>query len=85
MTALLIGKVLLVVFLVAGCAALTITYVRRRRAGVKPWTNPEASPYLDLYRGGLSPTPPPPPAHDRAAGEDPPARGDGEGSARPAR
>lgn len=73
MTALLIGKVLLVAFLIVACGILTFTYVRRRRAGVQPWKNPQAAPYLDIYRGGPPPIPPPPPAHQRFADGDPPA------------
>lgn len=84
MTALLIGKVLLVVFLIVACGALTITYVRRRRAGIQPWRNPQASPYLDLYQGGLPATPPPPPAHEHPADGEPPGPGHGDNSAGPA-
>jgi hypothetical protein len=36
-TALLIAKALLLGFLIVACGALTVTYVRRRRAGVQPW------------------------------------------------
>jgi len=60
MTALLVAKALLPGFLIVACGALTVTYVRRRRAGVQPWENPYASTYLDIYRGGLPPIPPPP-------------------------
>lgn len=76
MTALLIAKALLLGFLIVACGALTVTYVRRRRAGVQPWENPYASPYLDIYRGGLPPIPPPPStAYERSADDQPSARG----------
>jgi hypothetical protein len=76
MTALVIGKVALVAFLIVGFGVLVIAYVRRRRAGVQPWKNPQAAPYLDIYCGGLPPIPPPPqPAEDRFANGGPPARG----------
>ena len=83
MTALLIGKVLLLALVVVGCAVLVITYLRRRRAGVQPWKNPQAAPYLDIYRGGLPPIPPPPqPAGERLTDGEPPAGGtDGPSSA----
>lgn len=68
MTALLVAKALLLGFLIVGCGVLTVTYVRRRRAGVQPWRNPYASPYLDVYRGGLPPVAPPPSsAYERPA------------------
>jgi hypothetical protein len=73
MTALLVAKALLLGFLIVACGALTVTYVRRRRAGVQPWKNPYAAPYLDMYQGGMPPVPPPPStAHERPAdGEQP--------------
>ncbi|MDM4139329.1 MULTISPECIES: hypothetical protein [Mycobacterium] len=76
MTALLVAKALLLGFLIVACGALIVTYVRRRRSGVQPWQNPYAAPYLDLYRGGLPPVPPPPSmAYERSADGEPPARG----------
>ncbi|MEB4209842.1 hypothetical protein [Mycobacterium sp. 94-17] len=75
MTALLVLKVLLVAFLVVGCGVLTVRYVRRRRGGVQPWKNPYAAPYLDIYRGGSSPIPPPSTVCERSADGDPAARG----------
>lgn len=74
MNALLIGKVLLLTFLIVACCALTITYFRRRRAGVRPWMNPYAAPYLGIYNGGLPEIPPPPtPVAERSADGEPPA------------
>ncbi|WP_082942881.1 hypothetical protein [Mycobacterium sp. 852002-40037_SCH5390672] len=76
MTALLVAKALLLGFLIVACGVLTVTYVRRRRAGVQPWENPYASPYLDTYRGGLPHVPPPPlTAYERPADGEPPGRG----------
>lgn len=76
MTALLVAKVLLLGFLIVGCGILTVTYVRRRRAGVQPWRNPYAAPYLDMYHGGLPPIPPPPSsAYERPADGEPSSRG----------
>jgi hypothetical protein len=73
MTALLIAKALLLGVLIVACGALIVTYVRRRRAGVQPWENPYASTYLDMYRGGLPPVPPPPAtAYERPADGEPP-------------
>lgn len=75
MTALLIGKVLLLSFLLVACGILVITYVRRRRSGVQPWKNPYAAPYLDMYSGGIPPIPPPPlTVCERSADETPSAR-----------
>lgn len=80
MTVLLIGKVLLLAFLIVACGALIITYIRRRRTGVQPWKNSYAAPYLDIYNGGLPPIPPPPTtSHERLADGGPPARGPGDG------
>ena len=75
MTGLLIGKVLLVAFVAVACIVVAIIYVRRRRAGVQPWKNPEASPYLDIYRGGLPSVPPPPQAARARPDGEPPALG----------
>lgn len=76
MTALLVAKALLLGFLIVGCGILAVTYVRRRRAGVQPWRNPYAAPYLDMYLGGLPPIPPPPSSsYERSAGGEPPSRG----------
>jgi hypothetical protein len=81
MNALLIGKVLLLGSLIVGCTVLTITYVRSRRAGVRPWRNPTASPYLDMYGGGLPPIPPPPQtAQERCSDGEPPTQGSDGGS-----
>ncbi|MCK8644151.1 hypothetical protein [Mycobacterium colombiense] len=75
MTALLVAKALLLGFLIVGCGILAVTYVRRRRAGVQPWRNPYAAPYLDMYLGGLPPIPPPPSSsYERSAGGEPPSR-----------
>ncbi len=71
MTMLLLGKVALLTFLVAACGVVVVTYVRRRRAGVKPWRNPYAAPYLDMYLGGLPQIPPPSTVIERAAGDPP--------------
>ncbi|EFG79739.1 hypothetical protein HMPREF0591_0360 [Mycobacterium parascrofulaceum ATCC BAA-614] len=59
MTALLIGKVLLLAFLLVACGAVAVGCVRSRRTGVQPWKVPNASPYLGMYRRGLPSTPPP--------------------------
>ncbi|OBG78350.1 hypothetical protein A5714_03185 [Mycobacterium sp. E2462] len=74
-TLLLIGKVLLLSFLVVGCGVVIITYARKRRAGVRPWRNPYAAPYLDIYSGGPPQIPPPPTVAERPAAGDPPAPG----------
>lgn len=76
MTALLVAKALLLGFLIVACVALTVTYVRRRRAGVQPWQNPYAAPYLNMYSGVLPPVPPPPSTScERSADGQPPAQG----------
>ncbi|QLL07442.1 hypothetical protein [Mycobacterium vicinigordonae] len=81
MDALIIGKVLLLGFIIVGCGIVISAYVRRRRAGVRPWRNPYAAPYLDIYDGGRPPMPPPPPAitepgcDDEAPPHDPGRRG----------
>lgn len=72
MTALLIGKVLLLAFLLVAVGIVAFTYVRRRRAGVQPWTNPHAAPYLDLYRGQIPPAPMPPQLPEHARDSDSP-------------
>lgn len=41
MTWLLIGKLVLLGFIAVGCSALVVTYVRRRRAGVRPMRDPQ--------------------------------------------
>jgi hypothetical protein len=74
MTALLVGKVLLLGFLLVAIGVLVVTYVRRRRKGVQPWVNPQASPYLDVYRGSRTPIlPPATNVAERSADGQPPA------------
>lgn len=76
MTAALVAKALLLAFLIVACGVVVVTYVRRRRAGVRPWQNPYAAPYLDVYRGPLLPVPPPPAmTYERSADGEPPGRG----------
>jgi|SRR5436309_7175841 len=69
MTAVVVGKVLLLAFLIVACSVVAIIYVRRRRAGVQPWKSPTASPYLDVYRGGTPPIPPPPQTLDERSAD----------------
>jgi len=58
MSLLVLGKIALVVFLVLGCSALVISYLRRRpKGGPQPLSDPNASGYLDLYGGRVAPTP----------------------------
>jgi hypothetical protein len=76
MTAVLVAKALLLAFLIVACGVLVVTYVRRRRAGVRPWQNPYAAPYLDVYRGALPRVPPPPEmTYERSADGEPAGRG----------
>lgn len=72
MTVLLVGKALLLTFLVVACGVVVITYIRRRRAGVRSWVNPYAAPYLGMETGHVPEVPPPSPVAERSAGYPPP-------------
>jgi hypothetical protein len=57
-SAILIGKVALVAFIVLGCTVLVIAYVRKRRS-VRPVRNGSLSGYAEVAYGGVPPTPRP--------------------------
>ncbi|MEE6176510.1 hypothetical protein [Mycobacterium sp. 050134] len=71
-TLVLLGKIALVGFLVAGCTVLLVTYLRKRPpGGLGPQSDPNAEGYLSLYRGRVAPTPKPEWVVERSLSEPP--------------